>query len=224
MSYARFAIYYLPPQGSALAAFGAEWLGWDGHAGCRVPQPALPGLDDITMTPVKYGFHATLKPPFRLAEGTDRAGLERAIADLAATLAPVQADGLQLARLGRFLALVPTGDTSGINHVAAACVEGLDRFRAPATPDELARRRKSGLNPAQDALLTRWGYPYVMDQFRFHMTLTGALPKAQADDWMAQAQAHLPRLPAPFVMDAVALVGERPDGRFEQIHSYALSG
>lgn len=224
MSYTRFAIYYLPPQGSALATFGAEWLGWDVHAGCAVPQPGLPGLDDITMTPAKYGFHGTLKPPFRLADGTDRAGLQAATADLTASLAPVQAGGLQLARLGRFLALVPAGDTSGIGRVAAACVEGLDRFRAPATQDELARRRKSGLSPEQDALLTRWGYPYVMTQFRFHLTLTGPLPKAQADDWMAQADTHLPPLPPPFVMDAVALVGERPDGRFEQIQNYALSG
>lgn len=224
MSYARFAIYYLPPQGSALAEFGARWLGWDGHAGCAVTQPALPGLDDITMTPAKYGFHGTLKPPFRLADGTDRAGLERATADLAATIAPAQADGLELVRLGRFLALVPSGDMAGIVRVAAACVEGLDRFRATATQDELARRRKSGLTPAQDALLTRWGYPYVMEQFRFHLTLTGPLSKAQADDWMATAQAHLPPLPAPFAMDAVALVGERADGRFEVIQSYALSG
>lgn len=224
MSYTRFAIYYLPPQGSALAGFGAGWLGWDVQAGAAVPQPALPGLDDITMTPAKYGFHGTLKPPFRLVDGQDQAALEQAAADLATTIAPAQAAGLELTRLGRFLALVPVGETDGIARVAAACVAGLDRFRAPATQDELARRRKSGLTPAQDALLVRWGYPYVMEQFRFHLTLTGPLPKAQVDHWIATVQADLPPLPTPFAMDAVALVGERSDGRFELIQSYALSG
>ncbi|MFD1508034.1 DUF1045 domain-containing protein [Lacimonas salitolerans] len=223
MSFTRFAIYFLPGQ-AALAGFGAAWLGWDVQAAQPVPQPEVPDLESITATPAKYGFHGTLKPPFRLADGQDQAALEQAAADLAATIAPAQADGLELTRLGGFLALVPVGDTAGIARVAAACVEGLDRFRAPATLDELARRRKSGLSPEQDALLTRWGYPYVMEQFRFHLTLTGPLPKGQADHWLATAQAHLPPLPPPFVMDAVALVGERADGRFELIQNYALSG
>lgn len=221
MSYTRFAVYYLPAPG-ALAAFGAEWLGWDVERGAHASQPDVPGLDDITMTPRKYGFHGTLKPPFRLAEGTTFEGLTEAVEAMAQGCAPAQAPGLRLARLGNFLALVPEGDQSGIARVAAACVTELDAFRAPAGEAELARRRKAGLSARQEELLRQWGYPYVLEEFRFHLTLSGRL---EGDtDWEAIAAAHLPPLPAPFEMSEVALTGERADGRFELIQRYALTG
>ena len=223
MSYARFAIYYLPPEG-ALADFGAGWLGWDCVAGRDSIPPHVPGLDDVTMTPRKYGFHGTLKPPFQLAEGTDAEGLRQAVAQMAQVCPAAQSDALTLTALGRFLALTPVGDTSGIARVAATCVEALDVFRAPPDEAELERRRKARLSDRQEALLQRWGYPYVMEEFRFHMTLTGRLSVEEIDHWSDIARAHLPPLPSPFVMDEVALVGERQDGRFELIQRYALAG
>lgn len=223
MSYARFAIYYLPPEG-ALADFGAGWLGWDCVAGRDSIPPHVPGLDDVTMTPRKYGFHGTLKPPFQLAEGTDAEGLRQAVAQMAQVCPAAQSDALTLTALGRFLALTPVGDTSGIARVAATCVEALDAFRAPPGEAELERRRKARLSDRQEALLQRWGYPYVMEEFRFHMTLTGRLSVEEIDHWSDIARAHLPPLPSPFVMDEVALVGERQDGRFELIQRYALAG
>lgn len=223
MSYSRFAIYYLPPEG-ALADFGAAWLGWDAIRGREAVQPHVPGLDDATMTPRKYGFHGTLKPPFRLAEGVTFDDLSTAVGAMARRTAPAEAEGLALTPLGRFLALTPVGDITGIARVAEVCVRALDAFRAPASEDELARRRKAGLNPAQEANLATWGYPYVMQEFRFHMTLTGRLPKAELEGWMSTLRAHLPALPTPFPLDEVALVGQREDGRFELIQRYALTG
>ena len=223
MSYARFAIYYVPPEGP-LAEFGASWLGWDVVHGRSDAQPALPGLHDITMTPRKYGFHGTLKPPFRLNAGQTLAELTAATADLAATLAPAQCAGLRLAQLGRFLALAPEGALEGLERVAGACVRGLDGFRAPAGPAELARRRAAGLSPRQEALLARWGYPYVLEEFRFHLTLSGALDDAALAHWAQVLGEHLPALPAPFVLDQIALCGERADGRFELLHRYPLMG
>ncbi|KPP90203.1 MAG: putative phosphonate metabolism protein [Rhodobacteraceae bacterium HLUCCA08] len=223
MSYTRYAIYYLPPRG-ALADFGARWLGWDVQGGRRAPPPDLPGLDDVTMTPRKYGFHGTLKPPFRLAERMTAEDLGDAVAALAEGCAPARTRGLALSCLGGFLALTPVGDAAGIARVAARCVTGLDRFRAPPPPEELARRRKAGLSARQEALLTRWGYPYVLDEFRFHLTLSGRLPEDRIDHWRQVLQARLPDLPDPFTLDAVALVGERQDGHFETIHRYALAG
>lgn len=221
MSYTRFAVYYLPAPGP-MATFGATWLGWDVERGVPAETLPLPGLDDITMTPRKYGFHGTLKPPFRLAEGMTADGLADAVAGMAAQCAPAQAAGLRLARLGHFLALVPDGDQSGIARVAAACVTELDPFRAPASDAELARRRKAGLSAQQDALLLKWGYPYVLEEFRFHLTLSGRL---EGDaDWERIAADHLPALPQPFEMAEVALVGERSDGRFELIQRYVLTG
>lgn len=225
MAYTRYAVYYTPPKGD-LAEFGAAWLGWDVARGAPAPhRPAdVPGLPQVTQTPRKYGFHGTLKPPFRLAEGKSPDTLRSAVAELAQRTAPGRADTLELRALGSFLALTPQGTADGIDRVAAACVTVLDRFRAPAPPEELARRRKAGLSPRQEALLTRWGYPYVLDAFRFHMTLTGRLPKPEMSHWQTVAQTALPALPCPFVLEAISLVGERPDGAFELIERFALQG
>lgn len=223
MSYTRFAIYFVPPDG-ALADFGARWLGWDLVTGCAVDQPDLPGLDDVSATPRKYGFHGTLKAPFRLAQGADPAKLAEAVETMAANCAPATCDGLQLSRIGRFLALTIKGDAAGVSRVAAACVQNLDGLRAPLSLEELARRRRSRLSGRQDEFLTRWGYPYVMEEFRFHMTLTGRIAPDQVDHWQKALADRMPDLPAPFVMDAIALVGERADGRFEMIQRYALTG
>ena len=223
VSYTRFAIYYVPPEG-ALADFGAVWLGWDCIAGCDAVQLDVPGLEDVTKAPRKYGFHGTLKPPFRLADGTDLTGLTAATADMARACAPGHSDGLVLTVLGRFLALTPVGDMNGIARLASTCVKALDSFRAPPTEAELMRRRKARLSHRQDTLLERWGYPYVMEEFRFHLTLTGRLRVEQIDLWTDVVGAHLPELPKPFTLDQIALVGERPEGRFELIERYTLLG
>lgn len=178
--FARYAVYYAPPPGSALWRFGCAWLGWDAEAGRPAEMPDPPGLpaprEVLTRTPRRYGFHATLKPPFRLAPGRDPADLHAAVAALAAGFAPFDAPPLRFAALGgRFAALVPSAPSAPLAALAAACVTELDGFRAPPDADELARRRATALTPAQAALLDRWGYPYVLDQFRFHLTLSGPL-------------------------------------------------
>ena len=228
MGFSRYAIYYTPEPGP-LAAFGAAWLGWDAAEGRAVPAPDIAGLPrplrELTETPRKYGFHATLKPPCRLTAGTDAAALSEAIVAYTATRPHAEAPGLVLAQVGPFLALVPHGDASGISALATEVVAGFDRFRAPADEAELARRRASGLTAAQEANLVQWGYPYVMDEFRFHMTLTGKLPPDVADATraaLAPAVAHV--LPAPFRLDALTLAGEDAQGRFHEIARYPLAG
>ncbi|RAK22846.1 putative phosphonate metabolism protein [Salipiger aestuarii] len=223
--YTRFAVYYAPAPGP-FADFCASWLGWDAALGRPSPHPDIPGLPrpltEITQTPRKYGFHATLKPPFRLT-GT-RAALERDLAALAARLAPAQMPGLALTRLGAFLALTPTGDTERLSELAAETVRALDRHRAPPTAAELARRRNARLSPSQEVNLDRWGYPYVMQDFRFHLTLTGRLSPEQAEQTRAAlAPVLAPLLPAPFRVDALSLFGEASDGWFHLLHRYALT-
>lgn len=222
MTYSRYAVYYLPPDG-ALALFGAAWLGWDVAKGQAVDQPSLPGLETATEAPRKYGFHATLKPPFRLADGRTVNDLKAVIAQLAQSNRAVSSGGLMVSRLGRFLALTAQGDTTGINTLAATCVRDLDSFRAPLTPAELERRRKSHLSPTQERLLLHWGYPYVMEEFRFHLTLTGRLPRSEIEGWQHRLSKQIPSLPSSFVIGDIALVGERPDGRFEKIQRFSLA-
>lgn len=176
----RYAIYFIPERDTALARFGAAWLGRDVDSGHAVAQPPVPGFDAgalsaLTAAPRRYGFHATLKPPFALAQRRTEAQLLDAVAHLASTDTAFALPPLRLAAIGRFLALVPATSDPRINTLADSCVATLDEFRAPSSESELARRRAARLTPAQDALLVRWGYPYVFDEYRFHMTLTGSL-------------------------------------------------
>jgi putative phosphonate metabolism protein len=221
----RYAIYVMPD--GALARFGAQWLGWDAQAGRTTDHPQVAGLprplDEITATPRKYGLHATIKPPFRLAESRPPAGLMADLAALCARLEPVTLQGLSLARLGGFLALVPEGPTDALNAMAQQVVTALDQHRAPLTEAELARRRKARLTPAQETLLARWGYPFVLEEFRFHVTLTGNLPRPEAEAVAAALTGHLdPVLPRPFVIGSLCLVGEDGEGLFHLIHRYPL--
>ncbi len=222
----RYAIFHTERAG-ALADFGAAWLGWDSAAGAARAHPGLGSLDVAALTgvPRNYGFHATLKPPFRLAAGETAEALAGAVAALAARQAPVAIDGLRLADLGKFVALVPEGDTRALEGLAAAVVTGLDRFRGPQSAADLARRRAAGLTARQEAYLAQWGYPYVLGEFRFHMTLTGALPDALRGQVVAALAPVLgPLLPRPHIIDALTLMGQDADGMFRQIHRYALTG
>ncbi|MGI1663635.1 DUF1045 domain-containing protein [Palleronia sp. KMU-117] len=226
MIFRRYAVYYTPPPGP-LAEFGAAWLGWDIARGRAVPQaPAdLAALPRLTETPRRYGFHATIKPPFALAAGTEPGALGTAVEALARTLPPARAAGLRLSRIGAFLALVPEGDNTAIDALAAAVVTGLDTFRAPPSEADLARRRAAGLSPVEEANLMRWGYPYVLDAFRFHMTLSGALADAEAAEVEHVLRPRLAGvLPRPFVIGDITLAGEDAEGRFHELSRHALSG
>ncbi len=221
----RYAIYYAPrPGGFAQAA--ASWLGWDAEAGQAVAQPDLTlprALSQITAEPRKYGFHATLKPPFRLAEGYEIADLRQAVASLARSLDPLRLDGLSLAPLGGFLALQPLGDISDLVDLSAEVVRRLDPYRASLTEAEIARRRPESLTPRQRELLAAYGYPFVMEEFRFHLTLTDRLGPDLAEVRRA-AEAHFAGLiPQPFDLEDLCLFGEDRAGRFHLLHRYPLS-
>lgn len=219
----RYAIYYAPEPGP-FADAAARWLGWDPASGTVVAQPVHRfDLHGATSDPRRYGFHGTIKPPFRLAEGHDVAGLQTGLADLARTLSGVTMPGLQFVNLEGFLALVPIGDPADLRDLAAIVVEGLDRFRAPPSTAEIARRRPHLLTPRQKALLVAFGYPYVMEEFRFHLTLSVALTEAEHAVLRPLAEAHFAgTVPQPFRMKALCLFGEAEDGRFHLLHRYQL--
>jgi len=176
----RYAIYFAPAAGSDLARFADRWLGRDAETGEVVPQPKLDGLDAerlraLTEAPRHYGFHGTLKPPFRLANGCDVDDLHRAMAGFAARQAAFEIAALQLREIGDFLALAPADPAPALSNLADACVTEFDAYRAAPDAAELAKRHAAGLTPRQAELLARWGYPYVLDEFRFHLTLTGPI-------------------------------------------------
>ena len=222
----RHAVYWLPPAG-ALARALASWLGWDPSAGERREPPVLPGLPrspaEIVERPGRYGPHATLRPPMRL--DAQPSTLRDAVAEFAARRAPARAAGLRVERMGRFVALRPEGDPAELDALAADVVRATEPFRAEPGERELARRRASGLSARQEALLLRWGYPYVMGEFRFHVTLSGPLDDAEAravrdalETWLGG------RLPRPFEARQVALVREGEDGFFREVERFDLAG
>lgn len=226
----RYAVYYTPPRDSFLRRFAAQWLGYDPATGAQARTAEAVGLDgafleSLTDTPALYGFHATLKPPFRLAEDRSPAELEVAVAELSETFRVFSLPTLRIHRLGRFLALIPAQPEPRLDAIAGACVEQLDGFRAPLRPDELERRRGAGLSARQDVLLQAWGYPYVFEEFRFHMTLTRALE----DDECAAAEGALtdalqPMLSPPPPFDALSLMRQPAEGQpFTEIARLPLS-
>jgi hypothetical protein len=221
----RFAVYYTPPPGPWPISARPGWAGtpWPAAA-LRAPRDRR-GRRGHHRDPRRYGFHATLKPPFRLAEGRTVAELEAAVAEVAAATPAVRGARLYMERLGPFLALVPSSDHAPFSMLGDAMVRGLDAFRLPPSEAELRRRRASGLTPAQDAHLLRWGYPYVFEDFRFHMTLTGRIdPATAARVEAALAPVLAEVVPDPFEITDVTLAGEDEDGYFHEIHRYTLSG
>ena len=176
---ARYAIYYVPAADSALYRFGASVLGYDGYTGNGIPYPE--GVDEavwpaLTREPRVYGFHATMKPPMRLKDGSTENGLVEAFFAFAKQQAPVDAGQLVVREIGAFIALVPAARCEPLNRLADACVRHFDGFRAMMTEQELSKRLAPGLSDRQVEHLYRWGYPHVFEDFRFHMTLTGSLP------------------------------------------------
>jgi len=171
----RVAVYYTPHSDDPLFAKAAAWLGRDPEGDAPTPQPDLPNIGEVTAEPRLYGFHATLKPPFRLAEGRRWFDVMEAATELAGRTAPFTLPALAVSDVFGFLALRETAHCPPLQALSDACVAHLDPLRAPPSEAELARRRRSRLTPQQDAMLVRWGYPYVFETWFFHMTLTRRL-------------------------------------------------
>ncbi len=206
----RYAIYYAPPPGSALSQRAAAWHGRDAFTGQRIHRPPLPrlvglNLDALTRDPRGYGFHATLKAPFELAEGVQEEELLEAAAAFAAQREAFEAP-IAPAYLGRFLAFSLAASSPEIDALHRACVTEFDRFRAPLSDFDLQRRRKAGLSPEQDARLLAWGYPHVFEDFRFHMTLSGSIRDRRVGDRvLAELKDYFAEVPGRHRFDGVSV-------------------
>lgn len=186
----RVAFYYAPAADDPLWRDAARWLGRDPATGADLSQPGLPDIAAITSDARMYAFHATLKPPMRLLPGT---GWDDVLATghaIAATVPAFDLPRLAVADLHGFLALRETTPSPELQALADACVAMADHLRAPPPAAELARRRRNGLPPAQEANLVRWGYPYVFATWFFHMTLTRRLNAAERAIYLPAAEAH----------------------------------
>lgn len=221
----RYAIFYTPSD--EFAALGAAWLGWDSAQGRAVQHCEVAGVDvaAITATPRKYGLHATLKAPFRLADEASLDQLHSAAETFAKGQAAFDIGALELRDDRGFVALRPEGASETLQKFVAAIVKDFDHLRAPLTEADIARRRKAGLNARQDQQMLDWGYPFIFEDFHFHLTLSGALSTDVAAMVISKlAPLVAPVVQSPFMIDAITVMGQDSDGMFHQIHRYALTG
>ena len=223
----RVALYWAPAADSPLAQLGAVWLGRDITGAAVAARPAIAGFSDaelteLTKAPRHYGLHATLKPPFSLADGVDLSQLEAELSAATEDMVAFALPRLSLTWLDGFLALVPSAPCPALDALAAACVQSLDHFRRPASASELTRRRSSGLSARQDAHLLRWGYPYVLADFRFHLTLTGPIEAADAQQLIPQlADLFAPVLGQEVAVSEITLFGQRTaEMPFQQLRRF----
>ncbi len=226
----RYAIYYTPPPFSALARFGAGVIGYDCFDAVEVSLARLDGIDAnvqkmMTLAPRWYGFHATIVAPFHLKSQTEDDFIAAASA-YATSIAPVRIGGLKVAALDDFVALVPAERNEGVSRFAADCLEAFDQFRAPLSAADRARRLKSSRSDRQIELLDRWGYPYALDEFRFHMTLTGALPDNMGNPFREALElAFAERSNDSFELDAISVMRQDDAGaRFRVLRRCRLRG
>lgn len=119
----RYAIYYTPAREHPLTVAASSWLGRDAFSADPI-EDARPEADvRLTSEPRRYGFHATLKAPFRLREGTSVKDLEQALSRFAASQSPCPIGSLRIDLLGGFFALVPASPIPTLRGFAAQTVE-----------------------------------------------------------------------------------------------------
>lgn len=230
MSTARYAIYFAPAAGSPWWRFGAHWLGRDETRDAGLPQPLLPefSAEDfhaLTAQPRRYGFHATLKAPFRLRERVDEDIVCRRVEWMARYLRAVPLGRLVPVLLDDFVALVPQERQPAADALATRCVTELDDLRARLTPEEVARRRPDTLPERARGFLERFGYPWVLDLFRFHLTLSGRVDPVTADLLVGRALEAVAPLNArhPLVLDRLCVFREdHPGAPLVRVHEQEL--
>jgi putative phosphonate metabolism protein len=226
----RYAIYYAAAADSELDRFGAHLLGYDAFRGEDLPFPGgiehtMPDWRDLTRDPRKYGFHATLKAPMLLADGKTEQDLLAACKAFAGLARPIPVISPVVNAIGDFIAIVPAHPSAELQQLAADAVTGFENFRAPLTPQDRARRNPERLSPKQREYLDRWGYPYVMEEFRFHMTLTGRLPADRGESVLAVLRQRFSDLPiVTLAVDRITLLRQDdPGSRFRVLRDFGLT-
>lgn len=224
----RYAVYFTPPSSHEVVRRAESWLGRSVFGRVVAPAP-IGGLSadaraPLVRAPARYGFHATLKAPFKLAEQAREADLIAEVDAFAAGHAPVPALRLEVSRLGGFFALTTAASSPELQALADAVVHRFEPFRAPLTEADIARRNPDALSPRQRAYLTDWGYPFVFEEFRFHMTLSERLSEPEASTVGSALRAHFKEaLAAPLPIDRIAVYRETARGApFTCIHEAAL--
>ncbi len=222
----RYALYFTPPKDDPLTGAASIWLGRDAFTGEAYPAPEEDGMPaaeqfELTADPRRYGFHATIKAPFALASSVTERDLIAVVEDFAGRTPAFDVPELVLGQIGRFFALVPGFMHAPLQDFAASVVKSFEPFRAALSEADVTRRKPEQLTESQRSNLMRWGYPYVMGDFGFHMTLTGQVPEERS----ALMKSILEKRFADFIGRPLSISGlavfiEEERGALFKIHSW----
>jgi hypothetical protein len=220
----RYAVYFAPAPEHPLWRAGCDWLGRDARSGLPPATQAPPQRAG----PWRYGFHATLKAPCRLA--VDKREFLQAVRALAARHRAFELPRLQVAPLSDFVALLPAQPLERAHplwRLADACVVELDALRAAPSAAERERSLRGPLSARQRDHAQRHGYAHVLDDWRFHLTVSdGGLEADAMAGLRASAEAHFAgALRVPLAFDALCVFVEpEPGAPFTLAHRFALEG
>ena len=226
--FSRYAVYFSPPEESNLSKFASSWLGWDAQNSKKIFHPnfkdLVPDITELTKKQSCYGFHGTLKPPFSLVETKNESELKAAILELSQSTRRFEISAVSLQLLNGFAAIVATNENNEITNLAKKCVQELDSFRQPESLEKIQKRRLAGLSQYEEFNLQKWGYPYVMGSFRFHLTLTRRLNSEESKNVMEVLASELTEiLSTALLVRDICLFGEsRTSGNFQIIQRFPL--
>lgn len=222
----RYALYFSPPKDDPLTGAASLWLGRNAFTGETYPAPEYEQLGaaeqfELTADPRRYGFHATIKAPFSLASSVTEEDLMTVAEDFAQRTQAFEIPELVLGQLGRFFALVPGSLHQPLQDFAAKVVRSFEPFRAALSEADMARRNPEKLSDSQRAHLQRWGYPYVMEDFGFHMTLSGQVPETRAQVMKAiLTERFADFIGRPLSISGLAVFIEETRGAPFKVHSW----
>lgn len=178
---ARYAIYFSPEDNSELELFGATVLRRRAADASEWENPEIPVefpssscWKKRVIRPANYGFHATIKAPFALAGNHTAEQLHHDLEAFCRKRQPIPLEGLIPTRTTRYDALALSSQPEALKALAADSVQEFEKYRAPLTEQDIKRRDPSSLSARENRYLTQYGYPYILDDFNFHMTLSGA--------------------------------------------------
>jgi len=235
-NYKRVAIYFLPKKNSSLENFGKNLLGRDINKKKKISLTRrqkyfinrgftyFDELKDYCEQPAKYGFHATLKAPFRLKRNVKTKNFYDVISHIAAQHSRFKIKGLKIAYSKKFTFITSRKPNKLLINLENDLVKHLDTFRAELNKTEIKKRIPDSLTFKQNKYLKEWGYPFVFDQFKFHMTLMNQNNNKLSNKQKLELEKLIYKISNNVIeFNEISLLGENKNGHFEEIKRFKLN-
>ena len=235
-NYKRVAIYFLPKKNSSLENFGKNLLGRDINKKKKISLTRrqkyfisrgftfFDELKDYCEQPAKYGFHATLKAPFRLKRNVKTKNFYDVISHIAAQHSRFKIQGLKIVYSKKFTFITSRKPNKLLINLENDLVKHLDTFRAELNKKEIKKRIPDSLTFKQNKYLKEWGYPFVFDQFKFHMTLMNQNNNKLSNKQKLELEKLIYKISNNVIeFNEISLLGENKNGHFEEIKRFKLN-